>query len=177
MLVIQKYILAVVLTFGLIAKKSQGVDIYSGPQEFCYDDPECDPNSRQWNGICHSGRHQSPINLEVGNRWAQRHIYFPMETFVADHWFIQNNGHTVNIDFTPSGESSRIFPGYGLSRERYKFSNAHLHWGRGDREGSEHELNGRNFSMELHLVHFKEKFKVTRLTIICKTRLKTDMNI
>jgi len=69
---------------------------------------------------------------------------------------MQNSGETVSVMFTMPAPG--LFPGYGLSKTMYNFSNAHFHWGKEDRDGSEHRIEGQAFSMELHLVHFNSKF-------------------
>ena len=40
----------------------------------------------------------------------------------------------------------------------YKFGQVHFHWGNVSSTGSEHTIDGQQFPMEMHLVHFKEKF-------------------
>src|SRR6202000_1348676 len=95
---------------------------------------------------------QSPINLQATNPFPNKYALFPMEKFGADRFFVQNSGHSVYIDFTV--DKGGIFPGHGLSSTKYRFSNAHFHWGPTNQQGSEHQLNGKNFSMEMHLVHF-----------------------
>ena len=46
--------------------------------------------------------------------------------------------------------------------DMYQLEQFHFHWGlekNGHRRGSEHAVNGRQSAAELHLVHFKTKFK------------------
>ncbi|OXA57266.1 putative carbonic anhydrase 3 [Folsomia candida] len=145
-------VLTTILCCIVIAKEAETVGIFSGPQEFCYTDMECGPDSDKWDGFCHSGKRQSPINLKVPYHSPSRYTHLlPLDRFQADHFFIQNNGHTINVDMTPVGENSQFFPGHGLSFTKYKFSNVHFHWGASNSEGSEHQLNSRNFSAEMHL--------------------------
>ncbi|XP_035716426.1 carbonic anhydrase 2, partial [Folsomia candida] len=46
----------------------------------------------------------------------------------------------------------------GLTKTKYRLSNAHFHWGKTDSDGSEHALEGKRFAMEMHLVHYNEKY-------------------
>jgi len=149
--------LGAILLFQLVTIV-ETVDIFASPQEFCYDNPHCSPNSSAWSGVCHSGHHQSPINL-VGDELEADFIELPLGHFVTDHFFMQNNGHTLNLDFAIQRERGYFFPGFGIARTRYRLSNVHFHWGREDHDGSEHAVDGKKFSMEMHLVHYNEKYK------------------
>lgn len=40
----------------------------------------------------------------------------------------------------------------------YEFVNVHFHWGSDDNEGSEHVLNGKRYSSEVHAVHYNTKY-------------------
>ena len=39
----------------------------------------------------------------------------------------------------------------------YEFAQLHFHWGDSGDKGSEHQIDGKAFSMEAHLVHFNTK--------------------
>lgn len=51
-------VLTTILCCIVIAKEAETVGIFSGPQEFCYTDMECGPDSDKWDGFCHSGKRQ-----------------------------------------------------------------------------------------------------------------------
>lgn len=38
---------------------------------------------------------------------------------------------------------------------KYKFAQVHFHWGSKDEQGSEHQVDGKSFPVEMHLVHYK----------------------
>ncbi|XP_063223491.1 carbonic anhydrase-like [Bacillus rossius redtenbacheri] len=46
----------------------------------------------------------------------------------------------------------------GPLRGVYQFSNLHFHWGPNSSVGSEHTLTGERYSMEAHVVHFKQEY-------------------
>ncbi|KAJ8049670.1 Receptor-type tyrosine-protein phosphatase gamma [Holothuria leucospilota] len=62
---------------------------------------------------------------------------------------ITNNGHTVQVAL----EGNYFMSGTGLPG-KYKAVQFHFHWGRKDHRGSEHALNGKKYSAELHIVHY-----------------------
>lgn len=61
-----------------------------------------------------------------------------------------NNGHSAGIKFNFIDDPIRVLGG-PLSVP-YILNNIHWHWGRNDREGSEHVLNSRRYSAEVHFV-------------------------
>ncbi|KAK6190755.1 hypothetical protein SNE40_002550 [Patella caerulea] len=64
-------------------------------------------------------------------------------------------GHTVEVKY--SGGEPLIITGGGLSGE-YKADQFHFHWGSSDAYGSEHQMNGKPFTMEMHIVHHSTKY-------------------
>lgn len=40
----------------------------------------------------------------------------------------------------------------------YEFAQLHFHWGDDDSHGSEDEIDGKSYAMELHLVFFKKEY-------------------
>jgi len=48
----------------------------------------------------------------------------------------------------------------------YEFAQLHFHWGDSEKKGSEHQIDGKAFPMEAHLVHFNTKY--TNLTSAVK---------
>lgn len=87
----------------LYAEISHAVDIYSGPQSFCYDDPSCGPKSSLWGGVCQTGKLQSPINIMTAPPDAIVDVpgTIPIQKFGSDTFYVQNNGHSVTVNFAP----------------------------------------------------------------------------
>merc|ERR1712173_359221 len=65
-----------------------------------------------------------------------------------------NNRHTVKILFHGGPHDDFLVKDSGILRSKYEFSQVHLHWGEDDLQGSEHTIDGKNFPMEIHFVHW-----------------------
>ncbi|CAF1431008.1 unnamed protein product [Rotaria sordida] len=105
-----------------------------------------------------SGTSQSPIDIKFHETVAQQ---FPPFEFSPDHqreinFTLTNNGHQVAVTLSKDSENLNqtdlSFTGGGLTG-KFNFVNFHLHWGRKDRHGSEHEINGHTFPAEGHFVY------------------------
>lgn len=48
---------------------------------------------------------------------------------------------------------------HGPLCENYLLEQIHFHWGSKDHTGSEHTVNGKIFSMEMHVVHYRQSAK------------------
>jgi len=46
----------------------------------------------------------------------------------------------------------------GALTDCYRFAQFHFHWDETNVDGSEHTINGGRFPMELHIVHYKDKY-------------------
>ncbi|XP_050408148.2 carbonic anhydrase 1 isoform X3 [Patella vulgata] len=64
-------------------------------------------------------------------------------------------GHTAEVKY--NGGLSLIITGGGLAGE-YKVDQFHFHWGSANSYGSEHQMNGKPFSMEMHIVHHSTQY-------------------
>ena len=53
----------------------------------------------------------------------------------------------------------------GTLKQAYQLLQLHFHWGSVDNQGSEHTLNGKRFSMEMHLVHKSSSVKSVDLAL------------
>lgn len=88
--------------------------------------------------VCSAGKTQSPIDIDAPNNNAKllpiRLTYKPTEVS------IQNNGHTIQVDF-PIGNYME------LEGERFDLVQFHFH------APSEHKVAGIPYDFELHLVH------------------------
>ncbi|XP_060901701.1 carbonic anhydrase 4b [Labrus mixtus] len=101
------------------------------------------------------GRHQSPVNIVTrkvlpDGQLTPFHFIGYQEAF---HGRLINNGHTVHLDLP-----SRIKIKGGNLAVPYKALQVHLHWGNDGGPGSEHTIDGEQFSMEMHIVHIKEEY-------------------
>ncbi|MDX1795859.1 MAG: carbonic anhydrase family protein [Hydrogenovibrio sp.] len=91
-------------------------------------------------GLCKTGKNQSPINLM--DEIAVGTTSLPgFDVHYRDNVLkILNNGHTVQVNY-PLGSYIKI------NNHRYELMQFHFH------TPSEHQYNGFNYPMELHLVH------------------------
>ncbi|XP_006000912.1 carbonic anhydrase 4 isoform X1 [Latimeria chalumnae] len=129
---------------------------FVGATEWCYEHPKCGPST--WNklgtNMC-NGTRQSPIDIiqkNTARNSSLNEFSFKGYDNAAKLIETENNGHTVEVKLDKGVQLS----GGGLSTT-YTALQFHLHWGNGSMQpGSEHKLNGKQYPMELHIVHIKE---------------------
>ncbi|MEK5079019.1 carbonic anhydrase family protein [Solibacillus sp. FSL W7-1436] len=102
---------------------------------------ELDPS----NLTCVNGSEQSPINVEFPEVKADGNLKETEIHYESTPFTLENNGHTIQANATT--ESNHII----IEGNEYKLSQFHFH------TPSEHQFNGQNYDMELHLVHSDEK--------------------
>lgn len=102
------------------------------------------------------GRNQSPVNIVPKNTIFDAglaDLTINYEPNVSA--FLQNNGHSVQASFL-TGKSN--ISGGGLP-SRFQAAQLHFHWGSENSRGSEHQVGGRKYPMEIHIVHYNaEKY-------------------
>ena len=67
---------------------------------------------------------------------------------------VGNTGSSWKVDVNPEGSSLSGGP----LDSTYQLAQFHAHWGGENSRGSEHTVDGKSFSAELHLVHFNTKY-------------------
>ncbi|GAB6028041.1 Carbonic AnHydrase [Chamberlinius hualienensis] len=107
------------------------------------------------------GRKQSPINVETTSvGYTGRQLQFLLHDRVYLNSTLYNNGHTVNLTiyggYTPR-PSLHIKETNGYIKN-YIFDSIHFHFGDVSDHGSEHQIDHRKFSMEMHSIYYKEKY-------------------
>lgn len=127
--------------------------------DFTYDDDdEFGPSN--WDLISENcgGRQQSPINLISYFSVKVLSDPFTIGGFsdVPDAVTITNDGHSVMIKWASSGTPAN-FSG-GVLNGTFIIDSAHFHWGEDDDFGSEHLLNSRRYSLEVHVKSFNSKY-------------------
>ncbi len=108
------------------------------------------------NSACVNGSEQSPINIEFSQVQTKKaaedlHINYQPALFT-----IMNNGHTVQANSVDGGNSVVI------EGKEYKLAQFHFH------TPSEHQFNGQNYEIELHLVHKDINGKIAVLGVMIK---------
>lgn len=104
---------------------------------------------------CGRGMEQSPINLEdaKANATSEANIQI---NYQPSSFTIKNNGHTVQADAN-TDENSIVIDG-----KEYKLVQFHFH------VPSEHQMEGKNLDMELHLVHKNADDQLAVLGVLIK---------
>ena len=137
-------------SLSLLVLSLLAASVFCASVEYSYDDQDA------WDDIDNSqcgGNMQSPINvvtddLENGDEIDLSDLVFSyLDENLQGTW--TNNGHS--LQFTPAAASdARTVRTY---RGTYELLQFHFHWGANDDEGSEHRINGNQYSGELHFVH------------------------
>ncbi len=105
---------------------------------------------------CVNGQEQSPIHIETAKVVAGQQAedleikYVPMQVSVV------NNGHTIQANVKTNESAIKI------AGKEYMLVQFHFH------KPSEHQVDGKNFAMELHLVHKNEKDQLAVLGVLVK---------
>ncbi|XP_052072583.1 carbonic anhydrase 7-like isoform X1 [Mytilus californianus] len=107
------------------------------------------------------GRRQSPINIQtnqvVVNQRLGRFDLSDLNMINNIMLTLKNNGHTVEVDV--EGRNNLVVTGGGLLGP-YLVKQFHFHWGSQDSRGSEHDMNGRFFPMEMHVVTYSQRYRM-----------------
>ncbi|XP_069100521.1 carbonic anhydrase 4-like isoform X1 [Pleurodeles waltl] len=121
---------------------------------WCYTEPDCGPLTWDKLGFCNGSR-QSPVNIT--EELAVFNSNLTAFTFTgygntSKLLSLTNLGHTVQVEL----DQGVSITGGSLSVQ-YSAIALHFHWGNGSSNpGSEHRLNGKQFPMEMHIVHTKQ---------------------
>ncbi len=99
---------------------------------------------------CATGKNQSPINIDNSYRAIVDRLDFHYQPGGKE---IVNNGHSIQINFNPG--SSLV-----LGEHAYELKQLHFH------TPSEHQIKGKSFPMEAHLVHADAKGKLAVVAIL-----------
>ncbi|XP_040211737.1 carbonic anhydrase 4-like isoform X2 [Rana temporaria] len=125
--------------------------------DWCYTDPSCAPSSWTSEKFCNGSR-QSPVDIPESSAHYNGSLGpFQFTDYSAPTKLqsISNIGHTVEVAVGDGVSMS----GGGLSSP-YTARAFHFHWDNGS-AGSEHRLTGRQFPMEMHIVHTKDGMNLT----------------
>ena len=90
---------------------------------------------------CVNGSEQSPINIEFSQVETQKTIENVETQYEPATFSMINNGHTIQVNSTT--ENNKML----LDETEYQLVQYHFH------TPSEHQFNGKQYAMELHLVH------------------------
>ncbi|XP_046373899.1 carbonic anhydrase 2-like isoform X2 [Haliotis rufescens] len=99
-----------------------------------------------------AGKQQSPVDINSTNvEFDQKLEANPLSVkyYIEQNMDFENTGFSVKANIR---EPSTISG--GPLDSTYQLEQFHLHWGSCDERGSEHTVEGKTFSAELHLVHW-----------------------
>merc|ERR1711963_72826 len=123
-------------------------------------------NEEYWNSTkinfeyCHGVR-QSPINInssDVRNLYLYDFLKFSNYDQDLSGKFT-NNGHS--LVFAPTYTTGQSIPSIScalMPPGTYQVAQYHFHWGSHERQGSENTIDGRAFPLEVHIVHYNNKY-------------------
>jgi len=122
------------------------------------------------------GRDQSPVDLVTSSMVVvDKTTVEPISIFGYDQkgfqkekWRIENNGHSAEVERVEKNhEMDKYMTGGPLQKEgggKYNLLQYHFHWGNTSQHGSEHAVDGKEFPMEMHIVHkFSKSSKSKKL--------------
>ena len=150
--------IAIVAIFGLIwaiaslpaisvpAERHWTYQNLTGPTHWS----ELDPSF----ATCTSGQAQSPIDLTAANSVELVNPEFHYEPVPLN---LLNNGHTVQIPYAPGSYVT-------IDNKQYNLLQFHFH------SPSEHAVEGKSQSAELHLVHQSEAGELAVVAVLLKSR-------
>lgn len=92
--------------------------------------------------ICKTGKHQSPVDIKESKK-ADKEIAYKVD-YKASPLKIINNGHTIQVNYAPGSTIA-------INGKTYQLLQFHFH------HPSEHTFTGKDYPMELHLVHKNDK--------------------
>ncbi|KZS20469.1 Carbonic anhydrase 6 [Daphnia magna] len=119
-------------------------------------------DSSSWSQVYDScnGNYQSPINIDPAKAITKSYPKLIFGNYDRT-WpmSITNDGHTVLLDL-PRNYPANMLPfirGGGLP-DQFNFVQLHFHWGGDSGRGSEHLIQSKQYSGELHIVHYNSKY-------------------
>lgn len=147
-------------------------------KHWCYGkDDLC--NEPTWKGICKTGEYQSPINIPSNYAKTNKNkgyfdpiIIFPRSAFIIQGYFMEFTGKTLKIWPAHDEDNERLTFNWSNHKEntKYMFHNVHFHWGSVNRLGSEHTLDGRSYSGEIHITFYDRKWGTMENALTSKYR-------
>uniref|UniRef100_A0A914VX46 Carbonic anhydrase n=1 Tax=Plectus sambesii TaxID=2011161 RepID=A0A914VX46_9BILA len=108
-----------------------------------------------WTGLCAKGQRQSPVDIRTENLQLIHTSDLLFVNYNATGKVqVQNSGYSAAVTGFENWSERPSISGGGLS-DVYDLVQFHLHWADKDNDGSEHQIGGLHYPLELHLVHLK----------------------
>ncbi|KAI3379505.1 hypothetical protein SNEBB_009205 [Seison nebaliae] len=111
-----------------------------------------------WPGQCTSGKYQSPINIDRKHSYKYLTDGIDWRDYVVEEseWQLVNNGHTFKL--VPKNERSTFYKSIFNPNVRYDLLQFHFHWGLPNGSGSEHSIDHKRNSGEIHFVNVNHEY-------------------
>ncbi|XP_039948519.1 carbonic anhydrase 2-like [Bactrocera tryoni] len=122
---------------------------YDNPAEWQLEYPQC------------GGQKQSPIAInsnKIVNVDIPTIVFGSYDVFLSNYVVLENNGHTIKFNVPPTIEHQIPYITNGPLNGIYEAVEVHFHWGSPLTKGSEHQLNGKRYDVEMHVVHKNSKY-------------------
>lgn len=110
--------------------------------------------------VC-DGVNQSPIDIVPGQCEKlpkRRDLIVRNEDYRPESVELINDHYTVKYLLTWYNNKNPLISGSFLGNNEYIPRDIHFHWGRNDTQGSEHSINSRKYSLEMHIVCYNSKY-------------------
>ncbi|XP_055486200.1 carbonic anhydrase 4-like, partial [Leucoraja erinacea] len=146
------------IVFTILLLGLQQID--SSTDTFCYQNPECGPESWDHTYPTCNGTMQSPIDIKTNTTWRMDQLgAFSFQGY-------NESNRLLNITHTKKTIRVTLAPGMKVTGGGLPWTylpvQFHLHWGGSVASGgSEHRLDGQQYGMELHIVHRREGINLT----------------
>ncbi|XP_043479290.1 carbonic anhydrase 2-like [Leptopilina heterotoma] len=105
-----------------------------------------------------AGKTQSPLDINTSQIKTEikNPIRFKGHDRQPREMYLKNNGHTVVINPVYSSEEPSVEG--GSLNGTYILDSIHFHWGCRNNRGSEHTVNGKHLTLEMHMVHYNDNY-------------------
>jgi carbonic anhydrase len=103
-----------------------------------------------WGGVCHTGKSQSPIDID---HEVERDLPSLDFRYQAGGYRVVNNGHAVQVDFKPGSQIT-------VDGRHFTLKQVHFH------APSENTIDGKRFPLEAHLVHADAKGQLAVVAVM-----------
>jgi len=112
---------------------------------------------------CSKGFEQSPININTANLVEATDLDPLKFRYTTTPFKVLNTGHTIEV--IPRNQENSLW----IDNERYILKQLHFH------HQSEHEINNKEFPIEIHLVHQHSNGKLAVVGIFVKEGLQNNV--
>jgi len=113
--------------------------------------------------IADEGKKQSPINIETANAVSTDEDISIQFNYQPTLFEVENNGHA--IEAIPESDENTI----AINNLTYKLAQFHLH------SLSEHQIDGENYAMEIHLVHKSQEGDIAVIGLLVKEGAENEV--